>query len=358
MAYDPTLKRYAKDLGVPVPNVEFCPTEFPRLHTFPAPYLPLVLENERHDEHYVVLTGKVVALDSLGFLVPAGLALQLEATTALDNGAAVAQNISDAFTKYTAVDVAAGVRNSRGALAILGEPVVRSMLNDDEATSVNVANGQAFPAADGGAVTVGDHIGVASYSWLRASSDLLTRYHNDNGDALIPANPADLRNLAWEPQLSSKTVRTNYCLEYPVVVDRSGIKLGGQAVAIGADASAFAHGVRVTYNVDSDIVPYSNPSVVADDVVGFAANADDILEAVNVAVVKLAAARARIVGQVVKRNERSPTSYLDKVRTRWESSVKGFEHLDRMPGSATLGKPWHLHTAGAVDSVVISLFMR
>jgi hypothetical protein len=315
------------------------------LHTFPAPYLPLVLENERHDEHYVVLTGKVVALDSLGFLVPAGLALQIEAAVT----AAGAQNISDSFTKYTAVDVAAGVRNARGVLAILGEPVVRSMLNDDEAEVANVANGQAFEVADAGAVTVGDHIGVASYSWLRASSDLLDRVKNDGSDALIPANPADLRNLAWEPQLSSKTVRTNYCLEYPVVANRSGIKLGGQAVAIGANAGAFAFGARVTYDVNSDIRPEPALPVAGD--VGNAAGIVLALAAVD-------ARHRRCVGQVVKRNERAPTSYLDKVRTRWESSVKGFEHLDRMPGSATGGKPWHLHTAGAVDSVVVSLFMR
>ena len=331
MAYDPTIKRYAKDLGVPIPNVEFCPTEFPRLHTFPAPYLPLVLENERHDEHFVVLTGKVVALDSNGFLVPAGLALQIE-------GSSVA--INDTFTKYTATDVAAGVKNARGVLAIAGEPVIWSMLNAAAATAANVANGQNFQAADAGAITVGDHIGIASYSWLRASSDSLDRA------GMTPSDPSALRYMAWEPQLASKTVRTNYCLEYPVVADRSGIKLGGQAVAIGA-ASSYGFGTRVTYDANSDI---SLEAAIAD--VGAAFNQDGL----NAILAALDTRHRRCVGQVVKKNDRVPSSALDKVRSRWEAS--GFEDLDKMPGSATAGKPWHLHAAGASASVVISTFMR
>ncbi len=43
-------------------------------------------------------------------------------------------NINDTFTKYTATDVAAGVKNARGVLAIAGEPVIWSMLNAAAAT--------------------------------------------------------------------------------------------------------------------------------------------------------------------------------------------------------------------------------
>ena len=172
---------------------------------------------------------------------------------------------------------------------------------------------------------------------------------SDKTSGLVPANPADLRHMAWEPQLASKTVRTNYCMEYPIVATRAGVKLAGQAVAIGANAAAFAFGARVTYNVDSDICLEPALPVAGD--VGDAAGIVKALAAIDTR-------QRRCVGQVVKRNERSPTSYLDKVRSRWESTTKGFEDLDRMPGSATGGKPWHLHTAGASDSIVISLFMR
>ena len=331
MAYDPTIKRYAKDLGVPVPNVEFCPTEFPRLHSFPAPYLPLGLANERHDEHFVVLTGKVVALDSLGFLVPAGLALQVEAAKAAggnwDGGVVL--------TRYSAADIAAGVKNARGETPADGEPVVSALITDAAFAGLD----QGIPAANN-EITVGDHIGVASYSWLRASSDLLSR------SDLVPASPADLRYMAWEPQLASKTVRTNYCLEYPVAANRDNVALDGQAIAIGS-LGTLALGTRVTYDINSDIVP---EAAIAD--VGAAFGQD----ALNAVIASLDLRRRRCVGQVIKHNSRVPSSALDKVRSKWEAA--GFEKLDKMPGSATGGKPWNLHTAGASASVVISTFMR
>lgn len=334
MAYDPTIKRYAKDLGVPVPNVEFCPTEFPRLHSFPAPYLPLGLANERHDEHFVVLTGKVVALDSLGFLVPAGLALQVEAAKVALAGAA-AWNDGTVYTRYSAADIAAGVKNARGETPADGEPVVSALLTD--AVFAGLAGN--VPAVNA-EITIGDHIGVASYSWLRASSDLLSR------SDLVPSSPADLRYMAWEPQLASKTVRTNYCLEYPVAANRDNVALEGQAIAIGS-LGTLALGTRVTYDINSDIVPEAG---IAD--VGAAFSQDDL----NAIVASLDLRRRRCVGQVIKHNSRVPSSALDKVRSKWEAA--GFEELDKMPGSATNGKPWNLHTAGANASVVISTFMR
>jgi len=343
MAYDPTLKRYAKDLGVPVPNVEFCPTEFPRLHTFPAPYLPLGLENERHDEHYVVLTGKVVALDSLGFLVPAGLAIQLE------NAARTAEDWDDpTYTRYTAADVAAGVKNARGVLCVLNEPVVRSLRTTLSASGEeNLLTGNVPVAA--AALTIGDHIGVASYSWLRASSDALDR------SGMTPKDPSELRHMAWEPQLASKTVRTNYCLEYPRVANRDNVALAGQACAIGS----FVLGQRVTFDTNSDIVAYADPTVGAIAAANAAEpTAAEIGAAITAALALIGPSRNRIVGQVVKTNTRVPSSALDKVRSKWESGVQGFGQLDRMPGSATGGKAWNLHTAGADDSIVVSLFMR
>ncbi len=342
MAYDPTIKRYAKDLGVPVPNVEFCPTEFPRLHSFPAPYLPLGLANERHDEHFVVLTGKVVALDSLGFLVPAGLALQLEAANAN-----AAQWDSIEFTRYTAADVAAGVKNARGVQCVLNEPVVRA-LRTDAAQNEALADG-AIPAANN-PISIGAHIGVASYSWLRASSDLLDR------SDIVPSSPADLRHMAWEPQLASKTVRTNYCLEYPVAANRNNVALDGQAIAIGS-LTTLPLGARVTYDINSDIVPYAEPTQGEIDAANAAQpTAVEVGAALDASLKALDLARSRIVGQVIKHNTRSPSSALDKVRSRWEAA--GFEELDKMPGSATEGKAWNLHTAGASASIVISTFMR
>ena len=68
---------------------------------------------------------------------------------------------------------------------------------------------------------------------------------------------------------------------------------------------------------------------------------------------------SRAVGQIVRKNVRFPSSLLDSVKTRWESSVPGFQELDRMPGSATGGNPWRIHTAGTTyGEIQVSLLMR
>jgi hypothetical protein len=152
--------------------------------------------------------------------------------------------------------------------------------------------------------------------------------------------------MAWEPQLASKTVRTNYCLEYPVTANRTNIKIDGQAVAIGAIAN-YKLGARVSYDVNSDI---ALEAALTDVGVVFSQ------EGLNAVMAELDLRRRRCVGQVIKQNTRVPSSALDKVRSKWEAA--GFEDIDKMPGSATAGKPWNLHTAGASESIVISTFMR
>jgi len=378
MANNLPAKRYAKDLGVPVPNVEFCPTEYPRLLTWPAPYLPLQLENERHDEFYVVLSGKVVALDSMGFLVPAGLALDIEVLKAALEAVAVGGGTLDCtdanlttLVRYDATDVANGVINSRGVAAALGEPVAYSMLKDDAAflisyneavaassTAVVVGIGSVFTQA----VTVGDHLGVAPYSYLRTASDAMSRSGNplhadvtSNKEARLPYDASQLRHLGWELQ-GNVTVRTNYCLVYPVVANRAAILVEGQAVAIAASMASFALGDRVTFNCNSDIVPHVAALTTSD----YDSDADATITArINAAIEKF---HKRTVGQVIRKNTRFPSSYLDKVQTRWDSSVPGFNAIDATAGSATAGYPGYMYTAGgsgvALGDITVSLFMR
>lgn len=184
MAYNPTVKRYSKDLGVPIPNVRFTRAEFPRLNTWPAPYLPLQLENERHDEYYVILTGKVVALDSRGFYVPAGLALQLQIledeieanlNDTVDLSAANANLVK--LQRYDATDVAQGVVNARGLAVKLGEPVVLSFFEDGngdalaqyDADDADTSTAYITPVAIARTYDVGNHIGLLSLipqSWF------------------------------------------------------------------------------------------------------------------------------------------------------------------------------------------------
>lgn len=377
MALNPTIKRYARDLGVAIPNVEFCPTEFPRLHTFPAPYLPLQLQNDRHDEYYVVLTGKVIAHDSMGFLVPAGLVLDQETVEGLANfGSGNVDFRSVTVTnlvRYTQTDVDQGVVNSRGITVTLNEPVVYSMIRRGGAPLQAYDDADATVDCNGAmtwAVSIGDHIGVASYSWLRSSSDVMSRAsgeHLFNSGAVtgIEARKAMddsslLRHEAWQLQLEPKTVRTNYCLQYPVVASAAAGHLKGQAVAVAGSMAAFAYGDRVTFDHDSNIVPHAPIAVDVAVLTGDdAADLVAVQAAVDAALVSMQKYHKRTVGQVIKKDTRHPKSLLDKVKTRWDASIPGFEALDRMPGSATDGYPWQMHTANAtMGEIVVSLFMR
>jgi len=142
------------------------------------------------------------------------------------------------------------------------------------------------------------------------------------------------------------------CFIYPLVANRSGVLIEGQAVAIGAVAD-FPLGSRVTYNADSDIVPATVSLTTSD----YSANADADIDA------RIKAAIAdydqSLVGQVVRVSSRFPKALLDKVATRWESTVPGFTAINRMPGSATSGYPSHMHAAGAtLGEVQISPRMR
>lgn len=101
----------------------------------PAPYLPLL--NRFDEERYaylVISSGKPVALDNKGNLVPAGLRLD-------------AEDADTAVVKYSQLDVQQGVLNSAGVPVTVGEAVVASF-----ATS---------------GTKVGTHIGVAFQNTLR-----------------------------------------------------------------------------------------------------------------------------------------------------------------------------------------------
>lgn len=373
---NPTIKRYAKDLATMIPNVEFCPTEYPRLHTHVAPYLPLGLYIELHDDFYVILQGKVVALDSMGFLVPAGLKLDQEAVEALANFGDGNVDFRSAtvtnLTRYTQADVDNLVVNSRGVQVVLNEPVVYSMLrkggvvlqayNDSDAT-VDCNGAMTF------AVTIGNHLGVAAYSMLRTAFDKMSRganEHHFNPDAATGmearkaiVDAAEFRHEAWQHQMENKTVRTNYCLIYPVVEEAAPL-LAGQALAVAGDFDDFVLGGRVTFDRDSNIVPLAPAAVTVGSLAGNdAADLVNVQAAVDAALVSMQKYHDRCVGQVIKKDSRHPKSLLNKVKTRWGSDIPGFETIDAMPGSATDGYADNMWKAqSTMGEIVISLFMR
>ena len=377
MNYNPTVKRYGRrDVGIMIPNVEFCPTDFPRLLAQPAPYLPLKLHEEKHDNYYVILAGKVVARDSMDFLVPAGLLLQLETFEAavLDAAGGNLDVTALDLELYDQTDVDNGVINSRGLPAALSEPVVYSMITVDgnplpnfvlaDADAVAISND---PVAR--RVNIGNHIGVAFESMLRPSTDVISRAADDHlfnsgsasGMEALKGrvNAVDERVEAGAISNDLHTVRTDYCYIYPVVTSYAPL-IEGQAVAVGESMAAFVNGARVTYDADSNIVVASPAAVVVGSLAGNdAADLAAVQAAIDAALVSAQKYHDRCVGQVIARHVRHPKSLLDKVKTRWDSTIPGFETLDRMPGSANGGYPWNMQTAGAtLGEIVISTFMR
>jgi len=377
MAYNPTPKRAESERGKIMPATRYCFSERPRLDTTVAPYLPLGYQMEPHDSYFVILGGKVVALDDRGFYTLAGLKKQLDTLEAeitasiggnLDLSAANADLAT--LTRYDATDVAEGVVNANGQTVRLAEPVVASFFNDDGVALVQynaaaAATSTAIPVGGGSVITrrhnVGSHIGFCPGAMPRAASDVMDRAADENSlhpdavsgpEALTPYDPTQLRHLAYEHSNRVGVVVADECFLYPLVADRSGVLIEGQAVAIGAVAS-FPLGSRVTYDANSDIIPATVNLVTSD----YSADVDATISGRIEAAIE--DYHQSLVGQVVRVSSRFPKALLDKVATRWESTVPGFTAINRMPGSATSGYPSHMHAAGAtLGEVQISPLMR
>lgn len=188
--------------GFTTPNVEFSEGIRPAGNFAPAPYLPLVrYEGNDFDVYTVISAGKVVALDSKGFLVPAGLA---------DTASKVA---------YTQLDVDNGVVGANGVAVTAGELVSAQLT--------------------AATITVSAPVGVAPYNY----------FQNSGGDG---SNPA-LFNFANFNHQSRVVFLTDYVLELPVVAeaDYANAPLKGIASVI-AEKDTLKPGDFLTFDGDSN----------------------------------------------------------------------------------------------------------
>lgn len=190
-----------------------------------APYLPLLRYNDEKFVHIVISSGKVIALDSTGAIVPAGLRFETEAyATALATSVAAAD--AQALVRYTALDVSQGVRNFKNQLVVANEPVVKSFF-----TGATLNNEVSF------------YIGVAQ-------EDIFRHAGGDN------RNPHNLRNTNFNRQVGVAPL-CDYHMQYPVVstaaLVRSAPLVGISAMV--AQPTDFAHGSFVTYDRESNFIP-------------------------------------------------------------------------------------------------------
>ena len=193
-----------------------------------APYLPLLRENPEKFVDVVISSGKVLALDTKGQIVPAGLRFEAEAyATALVTSVAAAD--AQALVRYSATDVAKRVRNFKGELVAANEPVVKSWFTG----------------------TVQDNhvsyfVGVGQYDIFRHAG----------GDNI---NPTTIDNINLNPQPVIAFL-ADYHMQYPIVKDLATIRSAPLAGIAGvvAERSAIAFGTFITYDRESNFVPCSD----------------------------------------------------------------------------------------------------
>lgn len=290
------------DRGHITPNFEYSEGIRPAGQFMPAPYLPSVRFNVYFEEFIVLSGGKVVSFDSAGYVVPSGLRKEAAAYKAdFDvNGEASADAI--ATIRYSQEDVSRGVSNAAGVAAVLNEPVVKSFFD--------IAGGAPLDEL----TTVSNPIGISSYNY----------WAHPGGDGENPAQ-FNIQNFSLQNKVAFVT---DYVVQVPAVTDKVTYDAAPYAGMGALVAAAVKPGQFVTYDVDSNF-----------SVLGYEVGATDAAE---------------VIGQVLQVDTDFPKDLLDQVRTRYTE----FGELEKMPGSATEGKPDTLTYSGGYGLVTINLINR
>lgn len=344
----------------------------------PAPYLSSERYEHVFQDRVVIGAGKPVALDSDGWLVPAGFKKLIEAG-------------GGAGPQYSQEDIALGVKNAQGAVPSAGDYVIDSLIAASK--------------------EVGRCLGVTSYDAMMLSGSdpsnpATYRFHNysrQNGIAVLtdylleyPIEPFKRVEVAEKRTVTadSDTFDLDHAdvLEHTVEVRVNGRRDVDFAFAAGAGAggvdqldwSAFSGGTLdhlssgdvveytylyevtgtydapwssissfrgtvkpgdlVTYDQNSAFVAYSPGAIgdtsIADESANIAAAIDSSLD---------------VLGQVTLVDTNFPKQFLDRVKTAHDPRLQGtikdgrtgeVSKLDRMPGSATDGAPHNVWYAG------------
>lgn len=397
-------------VGNIVPNVEFSEGERPAIEWKVAEWLPVQFFDKHYENWFVIMPGKVVAVDADGRLCPAGLKIAAEL---LGSG--------DVVT-YTLNDVEAGVIN-----VATGNPVTLAELTDAGSTrgyTKAEIDAAGFLGRTGVAFTVSNPVGVAPYSYLQwAGGDGFNpaqyRKHNYNMQHQVavlcdyvlelPLIPASASAEALTFALSASTddsanIFTSSGLDnLPVAANtiRTPVAFAGTNAAtlflnqvdslsalagsgdwfidlntgdISVWAASAPTGITVSYfhYAASPSVVSRFASAVGDlkggDMVTFDANSNyRVASAANLFLsgsptgAEVARALGLIVGQVLDRDHGVPKDLLDRVKTSYSPAIgtdasgalPGYlGQLDQMPGTANGGAPSNVHYAGAADTVV------
>jgi hypothetical protein len=395
-------------VGNILPNLEHSEGERPAVEWKVAEWLPVQFFDKHYENWFVIMPGKVLAVDANGRLCPAGLKIAAELAGSGD------------VVTYTLSDVEAGVIN-----VATGSPVTAAQLTDPGSTrgyTVAEINSAGFLGVSGATFTVSNPVGVAPYAMLQwAGGDGFNpaEYHKHNYNMqhqvavlcdyvlelpLVPG-AATSEALVFAPDSSgtANLFTDSGLANLPVAAntDRTPIEFAGGASATlfvnqVADKTLIAgpgdwavdlatghvsvHSVGAPAGVTVSYHHYAAaPATVSKfacaigdlkggDMVTFdadsnfrIANATTLFLDASPTGAQVARAMGLVVGQVLDRDSSHPKDMLDRVKTSYSPALgtdaSGAKpaylgQLDQMSGSANGGVPTNVHYAGAADTVV------
>lgn len=390
-------------VGNILPNVEYSEGIRPHGEFKPASWLPVQFFEKHYENWFVIMPGKVIALDGDGRVVPAGLKIAAELA-----------GTGDVVT-YTANDVAAGVIN-----VTTGNPVTTAELTDAGPTRGYTAaeiDAAGFLGVSGVALSISAPVGVAPYPYLKWAGgdgsnpvDLdLHNYTMQHQVAILcdyvmemPLVPAETSEEALTFSAPASNISTASLANTPVAANTMRTLItftGGSSATLFVNEKTTAAGVVASgdWHVDlrtglvtvyasaqptSVVCTYSHyastPATLSafasavgnlkgGDLVTFDANSNYVLAsqanlylANDPTGAEVARAQGLIVGQVLER-QTGVKALLDKVRTSYSPAINTsgaggkpayLGQLDQMPGSATGGAEANVHYAGAADTKV------
>lgn len=314
--------------GIQTPNVEISQgTRVAKLYVA-ASYLPNVRYDDKLDDYVVISYGKVVAKDSNGFIVPAGLARDvataLSSTTKYNTKAEFITETADFATVYSSVDVSQGVLNANGDAVTLNEPVVASFFTDEDSQGVQL-------------VFVSSPLGIAPQNIIAQNG---AGYFN----GYQSGNSANFKNNNWNLQ-HGVTILTRYFIELPVVASLSSIALPGLAVFEGTPSNSGL----VTFTANSN---FTSLDPISASVIGSftdeAATAIELAAEFNRVVTGVNSATNDSLGRIYFVNDEYPQGYLQWVRT-YDAGIT-VPAYNVPAGSQTNGLPHNIYSAGITDT--------
>jgi hypothetical protein len=306
---------FDRDFTPSTPNFEVSEGVRPAQHYAVADYLPLKRFDKRNLEYKVISKGKVLSVDSNNFIVPAGLAIDIETAIGLGNDAWKAANLAAYKNVYSSVDVAEGVKNFAGQPVTAGEPVIKSFFSG--ATDSALGTQINFVLSP---------VGLAQYDAFRQNGA-------GYGPGYSAGSLSDTRYQNFSLQ-QGIAILTRYFIELPVVNDSSSVLFPGLAVYVGTPKV----GNLVTFDADSNFITVPTLSPVN------TATAEDINNVINY----FSKLHGRVLGKILFVDDKWPKDYLEYVKT-WNPKTTTSSGINVPPGNATQGLPDMLTFAGVTN---------